>query len=284
MIKKLSLTLILVFLAAAALPLAAADIRFELGFGWTMVGPFMNSSYVNSYRPILTPSDRYITSSADQTLHFRGKATSGMNGFFTVLFSEKVGLQVLADYHRPGLGGSNDPYVIEMQFQGTEPETYSRSIDWESSTGNLTQTTFSLNALARFPVAQKLALSVSAGPTVFYFEGKAGHVGYTYFDLAYVDGAYQLTGGTYHMVVEFGPATELGMNVGAEFAYEAFRNIILAVDLRWFGAPKTGMQMHVVDDPLITVPLSEIESTIGLGKLSVNPSYMRAGLALRFVF
>ena len=284
MIKKLSLTLILVFLAAAALPLAAADIRFELGFGWTLVGPLMNSSYVNSYRPTLTPSDRYITSSADQTVHFRGKATSGMNGFFTVLFSEKVGLQVLADYHRPGLGGSNDPYVIEMQFQGTGPETYSRSVDWESSTGNLTQTTFSLNALARFPVAQKLALSVSAGPTVFYFEGKAGHIGYTYFDLAVVDNVYQLTGGTYHMVVEFGPTTKYGLNVGAEFAYEAFRNIILAVDLRWFGAPKTDLQMHVVEDPVITVPLSEIESTIGLGKLSVNPSYFRAGLALRFVF
>ncbi len=285
MIKKFSLTLFLIALFAAALPLAAApDIRFELGFGWTLVGPFMNSSYVNSYQPTLTPPDRYITSSASQTVHFRGKATFGMNGFFTVLFSEKVGLQVLADYHRPSLGGSNDPYAIEMQFQGTEPEAYSRSIDWESSTGNLTQTTFSLNALARFPVAEKLSLSVSAGPTVFYFEGKAGHIGYTYFDLALVDGVYQLTGGTYHMVVEFGPTTKYGLNVGAEFAYEAFRHVILAVDLRWFGAPKTDLQLHVVEDPVITVPISEIESTIGLGKLSVNPSYMRAGLALRFIF
>jgi hypothetical protein len=283
MIKKLSSALILTLLAAA-LPLGAADLRFELGFGWTLVGPFMNSSYVNSYQPTLTPPDRYIASFADQTVHFRGKTTYGLNGFFTILFSERAGLQVLADYHRPGLGGSNGPYTVDMQFQALEPEAYSRSTDWGNSTGNLTQTTFSLNALARFPIADKLSLSVSAGPTVFYFEGKAGHIGYTYFDLAFVDGAYQLTGGTYSMVVKFGPATKYGLNAGVEAAYEAFRHVILAVDLRWFGAPKTDMQLHIVEDPVITVPIAEIESTIGLGQLRVNPSYIRAGLALRFVF
>jgi hypothetical protein len=284
MTKKLAFALFLALLASTALPLAAADLRFELGFGWTLVGPFMNSSYVNNYQPTLAPPDRYIASSASQTVHFRGKTTYGLNGFFTVLFNERVGLQVLADYHRPGLGGSNAPYDVLMEFQAFEPEAFSRSIEWESSTGNLTQTTFSLNALARFPVADKLSLSVSAGPTVFYFEGKAGHIGYTYFDLALVDSEYQLTGGTYRMVVEFGPATKYGLNAGVEAAYEAFRHVILAVDLRWFGAPKTDMQMHVVEDPVITVPISEIESTIGLGKLAVNPSYIRAGLALRFVF
>jgi hypothetical protein len=284
MIKKLSLALVLMLLVAAALPLAAADIRFELGFGWTLVGPFMNSSYVNSYQPTLTPSDRYITSSANQTVHFNGKTTYGLNGFFSVLFSEKVGIQVLADYHRPGLGGSNAAYTVEMQFQGFQPESYSRSIDWPGSSGNLTETTFSLNAMARFPVADRLALSVSAGPTVFYFEGKAGYIGYTYFDLAFVDGAYQLTGGTYRMVVDFGPATKYGLNAGVEAAYEAFRHVILAVDLRWFGAPKTDLQLHVVEDPVITVPIDQIESTIGLGKMRVDPSYIRAGLAVRFVF
>ena len=32
------------------------------------------------------------------------------------------------------------------------------------------------------------------------------------------------------------------------------------------------------------VPVDVIESTIGLGSLSVNPSYFRLGLAIRFVF
>ena len=291
MIRKLSLALVLALLAAAAAPLAAADIRFELGFGWTLVGPFMNAKYVNHYQPPLTvlssvppPPGRYISSSADQTVHFKAKTTYGLNGFFNVLFSDKVGLQVLADYHRPGLGGSNVPYEIEMQFLAFDPETYARSVEWENSTGNLTETTFSLNALARFGVAENLSLSVSAGPSVFYFEGKAGHIGYTFFDLAFVDGAYELSGGTYRMVVEFGPQTRYGMNAGVEAAYLAFRNVILAVDLRWYGAASVELPMHIVEDPIITVPLEEIESTIGLGSLRVNPSYIRIGLALRFVF
>ncbi len=286
MIRKLSLVLSLGLLIAAAIPLGAADVRFELGFGWTLVGPFMNATYVNRYQPTLAPPDRYIASSADQTVRFKAKTTYGMNGFFNVLFGDNVGLQVLADYHRPGFGGANSPYAVEMQFMAFNdvPETFSNSTNWEDSTGNFTQTTFSLNALARFRVADNLSLSVSSGPSLFYFEGKAGHIGYTFFDLALVDSQYQLSGGTYHMVIAFGPESKLGMNLGVEAAYEAFRHVILAVDLRWYGAPKTDLPLHVVEDPIITVPIDQIESTIGLGSLRVNPSYFRAGLALRFIF
>jgi hypothetical protein len=288
--RKFSLFVVL-FLMIGAVALTAADIRFELGFGWTLVGPAMNATYVNQYQPPLAvaptvppPSDRYIASSASQTVRFNGKTTYGMNGFFNVLFTENFGLQVLADYHRPGLGGSNTPYDIEMQILAFEPETYSRSIDWRASDGNLTETTFSLNALARFRLADNLSTSVSAGPSVFHFEGKAGYIGYTFFNLDYVDDQYELTGGTYQMVVEFGPQTKYGMNLGIEMAYQAFRNVILAVDLRWYYAPKTSLQLHVVEDPVITHDIAEIETTIGLGTLRVDPSYIRAGLALRFVF
>jgi hypothetical protein len=286
MIRKLASLFALSLLVGTAGSLAAADIRFELGFGWTLVAPTMNATYVNQYQPALTPPDRYIASAADQTVRFKAKTTYGMSGFFNVLFTENVGLQVLADYHRPGVGGSNAPYLIEMQFRTFDDtvETYSRSIPWDNSVGNLTETTFSLNALARFRVADTLSLSLSAGPSVFHFEGKTGHIGYTYFDLALVGEQYQLTGGTYRMIVEFGPQTKYGMNVGVEAAYEAFSHVILALDLRWYGAAKTNLPIHIVEDDIITVPLDQIEQRIGLGGLSVNPSYIRAGLAIRFIF
>ena len=284
--RKLPSFFALALFLAAAVPLAAADIRFELGFGWTLVGPFMNASYVNRYQPALSPPDRYVASSADQTVHFNAKTTYGMNGFFNVLFTENIGLQVLADYHRPGIGGTNAPYNVAMQFLAFNdvPETYSRAIDWQNSAGNLTETMFSLNALARFRVADNLSLSVSAGPSIFHFDGKAGHIGYTYFNLALVDGVYQLTGGTYRMVVAFGPESKYGMNLGIEAAYEAFRHVILALDLRWYGAAKAALPLHIVEDAIITVPIDQIEQTIGLGSLNVNPSCIRAGLAIRFVF
>jgi hypothetical protein len=286
MIKKLLSLFALSLLIGSARSLGAADIRFELGFGWTLVSPAMNATYLNQYQPTLAPPDRYIASSASQTVRFKAKTTYGMNGFFNVMFAESFGLQVLADYHRPSLGGSNAPYLVEMQFRTftDTTETYSRALEWDHSVGNLTETTFSLNALARFRVADALSLSVSAGPSMFHFEGKAGHIGYTYFDLALVGQQYQLTGGTYRMIVEFGPQTKYGMNVGVEAAYEAFRSVILAVDLRWYGSPKTDLPLHIVEDEIITVPLDTIESTIGLGSLGVNPSYIRAGLAIRFIF
>lgn len=284
MIRKLSLYLALSFLLAAAGPLAAGDLRFELGFGWTLVGPTTNSTYLNSYKPPFTPADRYIDSSADQRVRFKAKTTYGMNGYFNVLFTDNFGLQILADYHRPHFGGSNDPYDVNLQFQAFEPESYTFSVDGPAPDGNLTQTTFSLNALARFRVADNLSLSVSAGPSVFHFEGKAGYIDYTSASLALVGEEYQLSAGTFHMVAAFGPDTTYGLNVGVEAAYEAFRRVILAFDLRYYGSARSNLPLHIVEDEIITVPLDEIEATIGLGNLRINPSYFRAGLAIRFIF
>jgi hypothetical protein len=283
MIRKI-LPVLLVFLLAGAPAALRADLRFELGFGWTLVGPSLNARYVNQYQPPLTPQPNYIASSAEQHVSFKGKTTYGMNGFFNVFFSENIGLQVLADYHRPGIGGSTAPYDVSVQFQAFQPETHITELPELASKGNLTETAFSLNALARFRVADNLSIGASAGPSVFHFEGKAGYIDYTNYDLVYDAGVYTLTGRTVHMVAAFGPQTKYGLNVGVEAAYEATRNIILALDLRWYGAAKSNLQMHLLEDELITQPLDEIEAAIGLGRLEINPSYIRAGLALRFVF
>lgn len=281
--KRKLLGLIFLLILGGAGPLAA-DMRFELGFGWTLVGPLMNATYVNQYTPPLNPPDRYISSSAGQTVRVKGKTTFGMNGFFNLLFTDNIGLQVLADYHRPRIGGSNANYDVAMSFQGFEPETYARSIEWPASNGNFTETAFSLNALARFRVAGNLSLSVSGGPSVFHMGGKGGYIGYTFFDLAFVDDQYVLSGGTYRMVFEFPSQTAFGMNAGIEAAYEAFRHVILAFDIRWYAGPKKDVQLHIVADEIITQPIDEIEDTIGLGTLRINPSYFRAGLAVRFIF
>lgn len=284
MTRKLSPFLALILLVAAAGPLAAGDLRFELGFGWTLVGPTMDSTYHNSYKPPFLPADRYIDSAAAQTVRFKAKTTYGMNGYFNVLFTESFGLQLLADYHRPRFGGSNDPYDVSLQFTAFEPETYVFTVDGPAPSGDMTQTTFSLNALARFRVTDNLALSVSAGPSLFHFEGKAGYIDYTSAALALVGEEYRLTAGTFHMVAAFGPDTKYGLNAGVEAAYEAFRHIILAFDLRYFGTTGADLPLKIVEDEAITVPLDEIEAAIGLGSLRVNPSYFRAGLAIRFVF
>jgi len=161
MIRKSLSFLALSLLIGTVGSLAAADIRFELGFGWTLVAPAMNATYVNQYQPTLTPPDRYVASAADQTVRFKAKTTYGMNGFFNVLFTENVGLQILADYQRPGIGGSNAPYLIEMQFLAFDdtPETYSRSIDWTTRSGTSPK---QLSALTPWPVSASPTPSRSA--------------------------------------------------------------------------------------------------------------------------
>jgi len=286
MIRKLSPLFALFLLLGAAGPLAAAGLRFELGFGWTLVAPRLNATYISQYAPPLVPQDRYVASSATQTVHFNGKTSYGFNGFFNLFFTDNIGFQVLADYHRPGIGGENAPYEGQVQFldYNDAVRTEELSSPWPNSAGNLAETTFSFNALARFRLTDNLDLSVSAGPTIFNFEGKAGYVGYTELELVLGELEYTLTGMTYQTIVALDPQTKYGFNLGVEAAYEFMRHVVLALDLRWYEAPSANVQMHIVDDDIYPVPVEQIEQTIGLGRLTIDPSYMRVGLAIRFIF
>ena len=273
------------FLGATG-PAGAADLRFEFGFGWTLVAPRLNATYPSQYAPPLVPQERYVASAMAQTLHFKGKTAYGFNGFFNVFLTENFGLQVLADYHRPGIRGDNSEYAGEVQFldYNDEVATVELTRPWESSAGNLSETTFSFNALARFRIARDLHLSVSAGPTVFNFEGKVGYIGYTELDLGVEEASYDLSGMTYMTIASLEPRTKYGFNLGVEGAYEIMRHVILALDLRWYQGASADVQMHIVDDELYPRPADEIEQALGLGTIRVNPSYMRAGLAIRFIF
>jgi hypothetical protein len=285
MFRKLAPFLALFLLVGAVAPLAADDLKFELGFGWTLVAPRLNTTYHSQYAPPLTPAGPYISSSAEQTVNFKGKTAFGFNGFFNLLFTDNFGLQVIADYQRPGIGGSNDQYFGQVQFLfNGEPRTETITRDWPASAGHLSETTFSLNALARFQLADNLDLSVSAGPTVFNFEGKAGYVGYTEIQVDIQPTSYDLTGVTYETVVALDPQTKYGFNLGVEAAYKIMRQAILALDLRWYQGGSADMPMHIINDDIYPIPAADIEAAIGLGSITVNPSYLRVGLAIRFVF
>jgi len=283
--RKLTPFLALFLVLGAAAPLAAGDLKFELGFGWTMVAPRLNTTYHSQYAPPLTPAGPYIDSSAEQTVVFKGKTSFGFNGFFNILLTESFGLQVIADYQRPTIGGSNGQYIGQVQFLfNGEPRTETITRDWPASGGHLSETTFSLNAMARFHLADNLDLSVSAGPTLFNFEGKAGYIGYTEVQVDIQPTSYDLTGMTYETVVALDPATKYGFNLGVEAAYKIMRQAILALDLRWYQGGSADLPMHIIEDEIYPIPAADIEAAIGLGRINVNPSYLRVGLAIRFVF
>lgn len=278
--RRRALTVLALSLLAAA-PLAA-QVRFELGFGWSFNNPDFSAKYVNSFSPPFTPGA--FTSSATQTLVVDGRPAFGIGGFLNVLFGDRFGVQILADYSRPKLKGTNSPLDVTLEYTSSSPQIYSTSIAWPATGGNYTETVFSLNLVARFPVAPDVAVSLSGGPSAFYLDGKAAPIGFVSYRLDQVDSTYQLYQNTLRMIYQFGSKTTMGFNVGAELAYKFMQSVILAVDLRRFQSASADFPMHIVPDPVLTLPVSEIESILGLGSLRINPSYFRANIIIRFVF
>jgi hypothetical protein len=282
--KPLRITgIFFLMLAAGGLAPLAAQVRVELGFGWSLLAPALGTSYTNAFSPPYSPGA--YTSSASQTIFLDGKASLGMSGFLDVLFGNRFGIQVLADYARPGLGGTNSTYDLTLNYETYEPRTYQADNNWPATNGSLTQTTFSLNGLVRFPLAPDLDLSLSAGWSATNVEGKTAPIGFSRFWLEQSGTTYTLYLRTLQMVYAFGPETMHGINAGGEIAYTFMRSVILAVDVRYFFFPPRDLQLRIVDDPNLspeTVP--GIESVLQLGTIRVNPSFFRINIVIRFRF
>jgi hypothetical protein len=159
----LGVSLFLTVLAATG-PLGA-DVKAELGFGWSLVAPAFSTSYVNQFAPPMSPLANYVGSSASQTVRLKGKIGYSMSGFFNILVGDTAGVQVLVDYFRPSLGGSNSDYNVNLSYTTTGARTYTRQDAWPDSKGDFTETTYSLNGLVRFPLSLDLAFSLSGGAT-----------------------------------------------------------------------------------------------------------------------
>lgn len=286
--KKLAArSLLLASLAAfsSSVPPLRAAARFELGFGWSFVRSFFKSSYASAYDPPLSPASYYVSSSADQTLTLRSRPTTGSNGCFNVLFDEHFGVQFLADYHKPGFHGVNSPYHVVLNYVTTVPVTYDKTdAAWPDTSGDFTQTTFSLNGLARLDLSRAVMLSFSGGLSYFYLEGKALPLGFTSFSLTYDGAAYVLAEKTYRMSFQFGPRSRYGLNLGSELAFRVKRAVMAVLDLRWFHAAGFDCPLKLKPSEEITEPLEEVEAAVNLGVLRVSPSYLRLGFFLRFAF
>ena len=271
---------------AAAVPLGA-DVKAELGFGWSLAAPALSTTYQNRFTPPMTPAANAISSSASQTVRLKGRIASGMSGFFNVLINDRAGVQVLVDYFRPGLRGTNSTYDVALTYYLTDPAdqyAYTKQSAWPGSRGDFTETTFSLNALVRFPVGPDLALSLSGGPSLFNLKGEAMPMGFTSFALVQNGGAYLLDIKNYQLVYSFPARTTAGFNLGAELSYTVLRMMVLAIDVRYFLSARADFPMSVTPNEGLTDPVEPIAAALGLGTIRIDPSYLRLSLTLRFRF
>jgi len=272
-----------VLIMAAAGPLGA-DVKAELGFGWSLHAPAISTSYLNQFVPPMTPAANYVNSSASQTVRLNGKIGTGMAGFFNILINDRIGVQLLVDYFRPNVGGSNSDFDILLNYTTTGARQYTRSDSWPDSKGNFTETTYSLNGLVRFPLSSDISFSLSGGPTAFYLKGEATPMGYCSFRLEQDVDVYTLYIKTFQLVYDFGPKTTFGGNLGGEIAYTIMRTVILALDVRYFLSARDDFQMHITPNEGLTEDAQTIEEALNLGSIRIDPSYFRVGLTLRFRF
>ncbi|MEN6310123.1 MAG: hypothetical protein ABFD80_01140 [Acidobacteriota bacterium] len=275
--------LVSVMILAAAGPLGA-DVKAELGFGWSLHAPAISTSYLNQFVPPMTPTANYVNSSASQTVRLNGKVGTGMAGFLNILINDRFGVQLLVDYFRPNVGGSNSDFDILLNYTTTGARQYTRSDSWPSSRGNFTETTYSLNGLVRFPLSPDVSFSLSGGPTAFYLKGEATPMGYCSFRLEQDVDVYTLYIKTFQLVYDFGPKTTYGGNLGGEVAYTIMRTVILALDVRYFLSTRDDFQMHITENEGLTEDAQTIEQALNLGSIRIDPSYFRVSLTLRFRF
>ncbi len=271
---------------AAAVPLGA-DVKAELGFGWSLAAPALSTAYQSRFAPPMTPAANALSSSASQTVRLKGRIASGMSGFFNVLINDSVGLQVLVDYFRPGLRGTNSPYDVSLTYYLTDPAdqyAYTKQTAWPSSRGNFTETTYSLNGLVRFPIGPDLALSFSGGPSLYSLKGQATPMGFTSFRLDQTNGVYLLDIKTYQLVYDLPARTTAGFNLGGELSYTVMRMMVLALDIRYFLSARADFKMNVTPNEGLTDPIEPIAAALDLGTIRIDPSYLRLSLTLRFRF
>jgi hypothetical protein len=286
-LRALGVFLIFAVLAAAG-PLRA-DVRVELGFGWSMISPAFSTSYLNQFAPPMTPAANAISSSATQTVRLNGKTGFGISGFLNILLNERFGIQVLVDGFRPGLGGANPAYDVNLTYFLTDPNdpyVYSKQGAWPGSRGDFSETTFSLNGIVRFPVAKNLSINLSGGASAFNLKGQATPIGFWSFRLEQPGpgGVDTLYIKTYQLVYDFGPKTTYGLNIGGELAYTVTRFMICSLDVRYFLSRTANFEMHIKPNEGLEDPAEPIESAMHLGVIKVDPSYLRACLTLWFRF
>ncbi len=280
--SRLGILLWLIAIFASAIPLAA-QVRVEFGVGWSLLAPALKTSYLSTFSPPMTGGA--YTSSASQLINVKGKIGYGLSGIFNLFVGEHFGGQILVDYFRPSLGGTNPAFTVALNYTTFGPRTFETTDGWPDTRGDFTEATYSFNAIVRFPLSEDVSLSVSGGPTSFYLKGKAMPLGFWSFRLENPEvNEYQLFLKSYQLVYDFGPMQKWGFNAGAEVAFAVTRNVIVSLDVRRFQSGKGNAQIHLVANGGLTDPIEPIEAAMDLGSLRVDPSYFRACATLRFVF
>lgn len=272
-----------------------STMKFELSTAVSLAGSLLDSSYLHKYSPPFL-SGAYV-SNAHHAVNLNGKLgwkhlrwkdlSWGMNAAFAYLPFEKLGFQFQVEYGKPKIAGKNSPYEVYLnyaigQYPGPPPYpfVFERSYGWPDTEGHLTELCLSLNALARLPVSKRVAFSFSGGLTYFRVEGEGAGLSYAKY---WMEDSWFM-GETYQLKFKFGPLNKLGFNIGAEFNWLILGPICFILDFRFYGCSKSTLPLDIINEGLMTDPFDQVKATMNLGKITINPSFYRINLGLKYLF
>jgi hypothetical protein len=259
--------------------------KFELTTAVSYQKSLLDSSYFHQYSPPFL-SGAY-ESLADHTIKIRGRDGWGFNAGLAYFPLHNFGLQFLVDYTKPKLSGANTQYDVwlnyALSFDASPPYPYifEYTYGWPETAGHLTEVCLSLNGAFRLPIFKRLALYLSGGLTYFHVDGEGTGLAYSKY---WWDSPWFL-GDTYNVKFKFGPIKSLGLNLGAELNWVLFSNMCFVLEGRYFDCPSSTLPMNIINEGLATAPpFDVIKPTMNLQKLTVNPSFYRINLGLKYLF
>lgn len=277
-------------------PRAASDywsrFKFEISTAVSYQRSLLNSSYFHQYSPPFF-SGAY-ESLADQTIKIKGKDGWGFNVALAYFPAEMFGVQFLVDYAKPKLSGGNTLYDVYLNYALTfdaippYPFIFEYTYGWPNTAGHLTEICLSLNGVFRLPLLEKLAVYLSGGLTYFRVDAEGTGIAYSYY---WWEDPWFL-GRTFNVKARIGTIDKVGLNLGAEFNWVLFSNMCVVVDARYFACSSSTLPLKIIDEGLVTPPpppfeeitFDEIKATMNLQDLTVNPSFYRINLGLKYLF
>lgn len=271
-------------LLLAQQPNPSTQSKFEFSTSLSFNGSFVDSSYFSHYSPVFQ-SGPYV-SDATQTVYVKGGQGLGFNAALAYFPSKNFGVQVLAEYFRVPLSGNNSDYITTLNYNVVPspgppyPYFYERTYEWPATEGQLREFCLDLNLFLRMELGRMMTLNFSGGPTYFHIRGEATSIGFSTFWIEFGNFWMETTQTKY----QFSRANKIGANLGMEFAWLSMGNVGFLLDLRYYYCPPATLQLEVIDAGLCSCPLDEINATLGLGSMRINPSFYRISFGLKYIF
>jgi hypothetical protein len=251
-----------------------------------------SGALTTSYSPPLL-FDGDFTSHAGQTLSADSGFVVGFTGGVNVFPTPHVGFQILMDRASGAVRGSNTSYTMNLQYISRLPSTneaqpvnINQAVLWPDTSGTLTQVTIAVNAVVRLGRPDRVALTVSGGPTVYRLSGAVQPLAFTTFRLG---GHSVLFEDDYRLAMALAPTNALGFDAGGEINVPVSRHAALVAGYRYIVAPTAAVAVSPTailngDQVIVQEALSDITAQLRPAPMRVSISGSRVLFGLKFTF